>query len=73
MKFTGDPLRRESLGGAASNRSSSEGPPGGRQVPGSSMSGDFGRTSSMGRALSNAAETMPMLAGSTGSTAAPAS
>lgn len=73
MRFSGDPLRRESSTGVASNRSSSEGQPGGRQAPGSSMSGDFGRTSSMGRALSNAAETLPMLAGSTGSTAAPAS
>ncbi|KAK9842751.1 hypothetical protein WJX74_001793 [Apatococcus lobatus] len=76
---SGDPLRRDASMGAASggglsNRSASgDGQLSGRQVSCSSMSGDFGRASSMGRALSNAAETLPMLAGSTGSTTTPAS
>ncbi|KAK9862862.1 hypothetical protein WJX84_010508 [Apatococcus fuscideae] len=61
----GDALRREASEPAA-DRQTADG-----QVSGSSMSGDFGRVSSMGRALSTAAETVPMLAGSTTAEASP--
>ncbi len=74
-RVDGDALRRGSVDGRGRGLSDGRGRRGGRsadrQSSASSMSGDFGRASSMGRALSNAAETVTMLAGSAGSAAPP--